>query len=420
MVLDKKTLKKIFIGVAACIILYWILHETERAKVIWDTASAVLAPFVLGAGLAFILNVPMRSFENMLSKIKNPGLRRTIAVLLTFIAVILVLTVVFLLLIPQVIATVETLIPQLIEFANNVGLKVNGFLNDNPELMKWIVDNTDLENMNWGSIIQQALAVVGNSVSVIVSGAFSAIGSITGALVNLVIGIVFALYCLFGKETLARQGRRLLYAFFPEKFGDETIRILRLANSTFSNFLSGQCIEVCILGCLFAVAMAIFQMPYIPLVSMLVAVTAFIPVVGAFVGCGLGAFFIFVDNPVQAVFFVVLFLVLQQIENNMIYPRVVGTSIGLPGMWVLFAVSVGGELMGVAGMFLMIPMASVLYTLLREFTAKRLDKKEIDPDKLQTHPPELRSHFSEKRRKKREKQVKLKKSNKEDTGNQEA
>ena len=176
------------------------------------------------------------------------------------------------------------------------------------------------------------------------------------------------------------------------------IRILRLANSTFSNFLSGQCLEVLILGCLFAVSMAILRLPYIPLVSVLVAVTAFIPIVGAFVGCILGAFFILVNNPIQAVIFVVMFLVLQQIENNLIYPRVVGTSIGLPGMWVLVSVAVGGELMGVAGMFLMIPVASVLYTLLREVTNNRLLLRQIDEDKLVPQPPELRSHRKERRK----------------------
>ena len=159
-----------------------------------------------------------------------------------------------------------------------------------------------------------------------------------------------------------------------------------MTNCAFSNFLSGQCVEVCILGGMFAVAMAIFQMPYIPLVSVLVAVTAFIPVVGAWAGCILGTFFIFVEDPMLAVWFVVMFLVLQQIENNMIYPRVVGNSIGLSGMWVLVAVGVGGGLMGFAGMFIMIPVTSVLYTLASEFTNKRFAAKNIDPKKLEPQP----------------------------------
>ena len=167
---------------------------------------------------------------------------------------------------------------------------------------------------------------------------------------------------------------------------------MRLANSTFSNFLSGQFVEVIILGSLFAVCMAIFGMPYIPLVSVLIAITAFIPIVGAFIGCFFGAFFILVEDPMMAVWFVVMFLVLQQIENNLIYPRVVGSSVGLPSMWVLVAVAVGGEMMGVVGMFLMIPMASVFYALLREFATHRLELKGISAEKYESTaeqtPPE--------------------------------
>ena len=224
-------------------------------------------------------------------------------------------------------------------------------------------------------------------------GAVSAISKTFDIVFDLFISIVFSIYCLFQKENLARQGRKLLYSIASEKFADETVRIMRLTNSTFSNFLSGQCLEVCILGSMFAICMAIFGMPFIPLVSVLVAVTAFIPVVGAFIGCIVGALFILVDDPLQAVQFVAMFLVLQQLENNLIYPRVVGTSIGLPGMWVLLAVAVGGEFMGVAGMFLMIPLSSVLYTLIRERTNKRLALLDIDEEKLKEQPPELRSRF---------------------------
>ena len=207
----------------------------------------------------------------------------------------------------------------------------------------------------------------------------------------------------FQKETLARQGRKLLYAFLPERISDQVVRVLRLTNATFSNFLSGQCVEVCILGSMFAVSMAIFRMPYIPLVSVLVAVTAFIPLVGAWVGCIVGAFLIMVSNPLQAVWFVVMFLVIQQVENNVVYPRVVGTSIGLSGMWVLVAVALGGEFMGVAGMFLMIPLVSVLYTLLSEWINHRLAGSEVVAEKLAAQPPELRSRFKEKRERKNKK-----------------
>lgn len=399
--IEKKTLRNIFIGSACLIVLYWFLHEPARVKTVLELVSGVVFPFALGAALAFIFNVPMRGFEGLLKRISNEKLRRSLSIVLTLVSVILVLSGVFWLLIPQLVETVESLIPKLTTFVINIEKTIKRFLSENPKLMEWITKNTEFETINWSSLAQNAITVVGNSVSTILSSTFSAIGIVAGTVMDVLIALVFSIYCLFQKETLARQGRKLLYAFLPEKISDRIIRVLRLSNSTFSNFLSGQCIEVCILGCLFAISMAIFRMPYIPLVSVLVAVTAFIPVVGAWVGCILGAFFIFVANPLQALWFVIMFLVLQQIENNLIYPRVVGTSIGLSGMWVLVAVGVGGELMGVAGMFLMIPFASVIYTLIRERTARRLEKREIDPEKLKCQPPEIVSKFKEKRANKR-------------------
>jgi len=390
---DKKTLRNIFFVVAACIVLYWILHETERVNAVLSVLSDVFAPFIIGAGIAFIINVPMRSIENSFVKINNQTLRRSLALLITIIVILLVLALVFYLLIPQVAATAKSFAERLPGFFMDVQAKITAFLEDNPQMLKWVNENTNLQNIDFANLIQKVIDMAGNSVTAIIGGAFSAIGGLAGILVNFVIGVVFAIYCLYNKEILARQGRKLIYAFLPEGWCDQLVRIMRLTNSTFSNFLSGQCLEVCILGCLFAISMAIFRMPYIPLVSVLVAVTAFIPVVGAFAGCIFGAFFILVDNPLQAVGFVVMFLVLQQIENNLIYPRVVGTSIGLPGMWVLLAVAVGGELMGVAGMFLMIPLSSVLYSLLREYTNKRLENSNIDVSKLEAQPPELRPHL---------------------------
>ncbi len=388
--IEKKTLRNIFLGVIICILLYWLLHETERVRSVFDIIKGVVSPFVLGASLAFILNVPMRGIEGLLKGIKADKFRRLVAVIVTFLAVLLILTLVFLLLIPQLSNTIQSLIPRLHNFILETEESIYNFLQDNPEIMAWVFENTDFESFDWAGLAQKILSAVGNSVSMIVAKTFFAIGSITSAIMDFFIAIVFTVYCLFQKETLARQGRKLLYAFAPEKFSDSVVDVLRLTNSTFSNFLSGQCIEVCILGTLFAISMAIFRMPYIPLVSVLVAVTAFIPVVGAWVGCVLGTFFIFVANPLQAVWFVVMFVVLQQIENNLIYPRVVGTSIGLSGMWVLVAVAVGGELMGVAGMFLMIPVASVLYTLLQRTTNKKLETIDIDPEKIKVQPPVLR------------------------------
>ena len=398
--IEKKTLKNIFLGVALCIILYWLLHETDRVKAVFAVISDVSFPFVLGACLAFILNVPMRAIEGLLKGVKKPGFRRVLSVLLTFVAVLLVLAIVFLLLIPQIVNTVESLVPKLVEFFNNVQTFVIDSINNNPDLVELI--GTELNKFDWAGLVQDAIKMVSNSLTTIVSGALVAISTASSVIMDVVIALVFAVYCLFQKETLARQGRKLVYAFLPEKAADYIVRVLRLTNATFSNFFSGQCVEVCILGTMFAVSMAIFQMPYIPLVSVLVAVTAFIPVVGAWIGCVFGAFFILVANPLQAVWFVVMFVVLQQIENNLIYPRVVGTSIGLSGMWVLIAVGVGGSLMGVAGMFLMIPVTSVIYTLLTEYTNKRLRNTTVDSSKLEVHPPDIQ-RFRDRQKAKKEK-----------------
>ncbi len=394
--INKKLLWKVFLGVGGCIFLYWILHETTQAGAFFSFIGGIVSPFITGAAIAFVLNVPMRAIEGLFKKINNLKFRRLLAIIMTFIVILLVLALVFVLLIPQVIDTVESLIPQLQKFVENAEDKLYSFLAENPDLMEWVT-NSGLGNIDWAGLVEKALTVVGNSLSTILGGTFSAIGVVAGFFVDLIIAIVFAVYCLFQKEILAKQGRKLMYSIFPEKFSDEFIRILRLSNSTFSNFLSGQCIEVVILGVMFAIAMAIFKMPYIPLVSVLVAVTAFIPVVGAFVGCFIGAFLILVNDPLQALIFVAMFLVIQQIEGNLIYPKVVGTSIGLSGMWVLLAVSVGGSLFGIAGMFLMIPVVSVIYTLLREFTDNRLKARQIEPQKLMPQPPELKSQFKENR-----------------------
>ncbi len=414
MELNKKTIRNIFLGVVGCIVLYWILHETERVTAVFKIAYGVLSPFVVGAALAFILNVPMRSIERRLTKISNTGLRRAIALVLTFIFILLVLYGVIYLLIPQVTETVETLVGKLPGFFNRVQETVTIYLSDHPELLDWLTDYTDFSSFDWSALIQKAVSLITEALGSVVDTAISTVVNLGTGIFNAVLSVVFAVYALARKEILARQSRRILYSIFPERICDETVRILRMTNSTFSNFISGQCLEAVILGLMFAVFMTIFDMPFMPLVSVIITITALVPIVGAFVGCILGAFFILVVDPGMAFWFVIMFLALQQIEGNLIYPRVVGTSIGLPGMWVLVAVAVGGDLMGVGGMLLMIPLASVLYALTREFTQKRLADREIPAEKLQYHPLEVTSKFREKRERNKENSllVKLKRKKK--------
>ncbi len=411
MQIDKKLMHRIFGLIAGAILFAWLVLDTARATELFRTVWGLISPFVAGAGIAFIFNVPMRAIENQLDGMKRAGLRRGLSIVLTILCLVLIIMFVFELLIPQIRLTLGSLSEKIPAFVDRTAQNLMVLMEENPELSIWIQQAFHLESMDWSNILKDILAWLGNQVSSVMGGAVNVIGSVTTGIVNTVISIVFAIYCLGRKEILARQCRRVAYSLLSERRADELIRIMRLTNTTFSNFISGQCLEACILGCLFALVMAILGMPYIPLVSVIIAVTALIPVVGAFVGCIVGAFFILVNDPFQALTFVAMFLVLQQLENNLIYPRVVGTSIGLPGMWVLVAVTIGGEIMGVGGMLVMIPLVSVLYTLAREFTNKRLAERGIPEEKLMEQPPELKSQFQQ--NKERKERMKLQQQMKE-------
>lgn len=397
MQIDKKQIKMLVLGAMSCILLYWFLNDMERVRVMIGAVLGLIQPFLVGACIAFVLNVPMRAIEKQVSKIPGLPAERTISILLTLLMLVLVIAVVVNLLIPQVRETAHIIAEQLPPFIARMEDGILRFLDENPQVQKWLWDNTDMEDFDWGAMAQKVIDLVSGSLGKAVGNTVDVVKNLISSIWSLFVSLVFSLYCLGNKERLARQGRRILYSILPEHWSDEIIRIARLTNSTFSNFFSGQCIEVVILGSMFALTMTVLRMPYVPLVSVLVALTAFVPIVGAWLGCALGALFILVNDPMQALVFIVMFVVLQQIENNFVYPRVVGTSVGLPSMWTLAAVKVGADIMGVAGMVLMIPMCSVLYTLLSEFTAERVRLKGIDPEKLKDQPPVLKSKLKEKR-----------------------
>ena len=391
--IDRKVSRGFVIALFCVVIGYMLLKETDRVKMVWDFLSGIFSPFVLGAILAFILNVPMRFFEGKLDKIKNEKVRRISAICLMLLVIIGVVTAVMVLLVPQIEDTVNNLVERMPGFFRDVTDRVNRFLEEHPQIRDMLGLEQGYQGVEWKSIVEKVMGALETSISSLLGSAVSIVGHLASGVVNLVFSIIFAFYCLCRKETLARQGRKLLYSLAKEKTADEVIRVFRMTNSTFSNFITGQSIEAVILGLLFVPAMAIFRMPYIPLICVVIAITALVPLVGAFAGCILGAFFILVNDPMQAFVFVIMFLVIQQFEGNVIYPKVVGESVGLPGMWVLLAVAVGGGLMGVIGMLLMVPLASVIYTLLREFTEKRVAERNIREDKLQCQPPELQPHF---------------------------
>ncbi|MCI8619624.1 MAG: AI-2E family transporter [Oscillospiraceae bacterium] len=388
MEISKKTLQRIFWGVTGCIVLYWLLHETASIRQFLSGLLGLFSPFLAGAAMAFALNVPMRAIERHLGKIKRPGLRRTVAIILTLMIVVVVLWLMLVLLIPQLDETVRSLIASLPAFWKRVEELVTGFLQDHPELGEFLAEYTDFESFDWTGVVTKVAGLLEAGVTSVVNSALTFISGLINGVINAVISLVFAIYALARKETLAHQMRMLLYGWLPEHWADRILRVARLTNSTFSSFISGQCVEACIFGSLVAITMLIFRMPFVPLVGVLAAVTALIPMVGAIIGWLLGALFILVRSPMQALLYLILYQVVQQIENNLIYPRVVGSSIGLPSMWVLVSVTVGGALMGAPGMLLMIPTASVVFSILRELTENKLAENNTPEEKLMAQPPE--------------------------------
>ena len=346
----------------------------------------IAAPFLVGLCIAFILNVPMRAVESELFSAKlqkrHPklyGARRPISLIFTLLLVIAVVFLALFIVIPEVGRTFQTLRDGIPMFVSRIRLWWDVLVDRLPELNNWRFGTQP----EWDRIIETTFGFLQNGAAGIFQSTMGIATSVFSGILNFFIGFVFAIYVLLRKDLLGRQCRKLLYAYLPEKIADETIRIGRLANRIFSKFISGQCLEAAILGVLFFAAMSIFRFPYAMMISVLIAFTALIPVFGAFIGCAVGILMILVSSPVQGLWFLVLFLVLQQLENNFIYPRVVGNSVGLPAMWVMVAVLIGGSTLGVVGMLFMVPLCSVLYALLRESVNHKILKRQTPFYKLE-------------------------------------
>ena len=355
---NRQTVKSLLLVVCGGVAFYCGLQHlgVVAGAVAW--LLGILSPFVLGGGIAFVLNVPMRAIERHLfpNQRRLTKLRRPLALVLTLVALTGVLTLAFCVIGPGIKDAVVSIAAQVPDAFDRLYQRLLGLEQYLPQIKDLVGDLA----IDWKSLSQKALSLAQSwGGSLISSGGGLMVGVVSGVS-TFVIGLIFSFYILLQKEKLARQGRQVLYGLLPLKQADRALEVLRLAERTFSNFLSGQCVEACILGTLFVIAMTIFRMPYALLVGVLIALTALIPIVGAFIGCAVGALLIAITDPWKALAFIILFLVLQQIEGNLIYPHVVGSSVGLPSIWVLAAVTLGGKLMGVGGMLFFIPLCSVL------------------------------------------------------------
>ena len=303
-------------------------------------------------------------------KIAN-RIARPVSLVLTIAVLIGVIVLVMFVVIPELTKTVISLGKTIQTFIPEAQRFLEELFTDNSEVRAWL----EGLNLNLDQLVDQAVSFFQNGAGNILNSTMSAIGSIVSGVTTFVIAFVFACYVLLQKEKLRVQVQKVLYAFLPDGRVESILGVCSLTAKTFSSFLAGQCVEALILGTMFFVVMSVINMPYALLVGVLIAFTALIPIFGAFIGCFVGAFLILMVDPLQALIFVVMFLVLQQIEGNFIYPKVVGSSVGLPSIWVLAAVTIGGSLMGVVGMLIFIPIVSVIYTLFRSSVYKRLGKK---------------------------------------------
>lgn len=368
-----KSLSRWIIGIAAaCIIIFLAI---ENIGVVVGAVSWVLnlvMPLIVGFAIALILNVPMRWLETKLfKKSKKPfwqKLRRPLAFIISLVLILGILVGVIWLVIPALVDAVKVIVQSVIDFINKISAM------DKAEIAE-LPFGSALLNIDWGKMLTTLQDWLKNQSGNIVNTAFGTISSLLGGIFDLFVSLVFSVYILFGKETLKKQFLRLVNAWLPKRFSAWLVHALSIANTNFRNFVSGQSIEAVILGTLCLIGMLILGIPYAPMVSALVGVTALIPVVGAFIGAIVGGFMILTVQPIKAVIFVVFLVILQQLEGNIIYPKVMGNKVNLPGMWILAAVTVGGALAGPVGMLLSVPIGSTAYVLIKEATAKREENK---------------------------------------------
>ena len=346
----------------------------------------VTFPFILGGAFAFVLNVPMNFLQRHLfpRKITQKSralqkLARPAILVLVLLLVVGVVGLVLFVLIPQLGSTFGSLGRSIRIFIPQVQKWTEELFRDNAQISSWLQEL----NFDWNHIMEMGVSFFRNGAGSMLDSTITVARGIISGLTTFFIAFVFACYILLQKEKLNVQVRKVIFAFIPKGKAEALLEVCTLTYNTFSSFLTGQCVEAIILGTMFVVAMTVFHMPYALLVGLVIAVSALIPIFGAFIGCVIGAFLIFMVNPVQALGFIILFFVLQQIEGNFIYPHVVGNSVGLPSIWVLAAVSLGGSLMGVVGMLIFIPIVSVVYALFREVVYLKLKQHRIDPEEIE-------------------------------------
>lgn len=359
------------VGLSAFVLYLCITYWSSAAGFVAAAVGAA-APLIIGCVIAYLVNILMSFYErHYFPNTKATGLkksRRPVCMIGAFVTLAVVIVLLINLVVPELAACVQLLFAKLPgamrEFA--AWLSASNLLPENMTDM--------IASVNWQSKIQQIISVLTTGVSSVMGITIHAVSSVFSGIVTALFGFIFAIYLLSGKEKLANQFDRLMKRYMKAGFYRKTTYLLSVMNDCFHRYIVGQCTEAVILGVLCTIGMLILKLPYATMIGALIAFTALIPVAGGYIGAGIGAFMILTVSPMQAVIFLLYIVVLQQLEGNLIYPRVVGSSMGLPGIWVLAAVTVGGGVMGIVGMLLGVPLAATLYRLLRE-DVNRLPEK---------------------------------------------
>jgi len=373
MELNKENIKKIIGIIAFGIGFYWLLNNINSISSFIDRLFGLLLPFILGGVIAFVLNIPMMKIENFIKskqkKKKSHLPVRTISIIISLVLFLVFILLVAFLLIPELIENISLLLSNIPKVINDVQEWIINLADNYPDIQKQI-EKTLSSEMNFNDVIVGLLNYV-------INGSINIITNLVSSLFTIFTAVVFAIYMLSQKEYLISGIKKLLYAYLKKEYVEKILEISDLANRTFSKFISGQCVEAILLGFIFFVILSIFRFPYALIISVLISITALIPMFGAMIAMIIGALLIAVTSPWKALLFIIVFQVIRKKENNFIYPKVVGKSVGLSSMWTLLAIILGGSLMGIPGMIIGLPLASILYAILRNETNNKLASKKI-------------------------------------------
>ncbi len=372
--MDKKQKRLIVSLITYSIILFAVVTNFRTVINVLLTLWDVVKPVIIGLIIAFVLNVPMRGFEKLFDIVFKNAKRKpptrivyVFSLLLAIVSILLVLSIALIVAVPEIINSsvsiyelLEEKIPELLKYLEKHGI-------DTTSITKW------LSTLDYGSLIEKITSGAGEFLYVVIDAALDTVSELVGFL----FAFVIALYVLMSKDTVIRRSKKIMYSLIKKEHADEAVRVCTMTNKLFSQYLTGQCIEACILGALITVSFMIFGLPYAGVIGIMTGISAFIPYIGAFVAGFLGAFLILLIDPMQAVIALIVIVVVQFIETQFIYPHVVGGSVGLSPLLTLVAALVGGNLMGLFGIVFFIPLTAVVFNLIKEKTDKHLEDKNI-------------------------------------------